>query len=572
MKVVFFLTLVCQWNNVFSGSISAPNFNDPLYPLQFHLNERYGVTMNIHKAWKKGLTGKGVTICVNDPAGVDKNHDDLSSKFVVEGSFDYKTNSSDPTPDGLTIYDGPLSYGTAMAGLALAKANNGKCIVGVAYDAKFSGIKHLRGSSTDPSYPNRFAHLIQYAHHVNDIYLCSWGPPSSFGYVQEPIKAALKNATEKGRGGKGSIYMFSAGNSGLFNGSCAFNEYITSVYTIGISLVTGKNVRSYHNMACPSIHAVTYSRDLYLGLKYPHDRMPSCALQNKCKENTGSSYGANAVAAGIIALVLQANPNLGWRDVQHLIARSSCSQFSSVQWNTNKAGFKYSDYFGFGLLDADAVTTNAKNWTNVGKQLECVMVLPSTPRRIDGVATITEVVDLSSWPSLCGGEGGKINFLEHVVLQFSLNFTNRRNIEIEIESPGGSRSVLQRSGWLLDLYPTIPKINYLQNLSIKSLQFWGENPRGKWKIRLRNIKPNPKQNGTLYNWSVKLYGTASDPMAGNTVVASQIKINQTSTASPPTTNPCPSKNSRPCGSTSTKAPSLMIAALVLFSTLFSNIV
>ena len=38
--------------------------------------------MNIHKAWKKGLTGKGVTICVNDPAGVDKNHDDLASKFV----------------------------------------------------------------------------------------------------------------------------------------------------------------------------------------------------------------------------------------------------------------------------------------------------------------------------------------------------------------------------------------------------------------------------------------------------------------------------------------------------------
>ena len=67
--------------------------------------------------------------------------------------------------------------------------------------------------------------------------------------------------------------MLSAGNHGVFNGSCAFNEYITSVYTIGISLVTGKNVRSYHNMACPSIHAVTYSRDLYLGLKYPHDRM-----------------------------------------------------------------------------------------------------------------------------------------------------------------------------------------------------------------------------------------------------------------------------------------------------------
>ncbi|XP_065070427.1 proprotein convertase subtilisin/kexin type 6-like isoform X7 [Rhopilema esculentum] len=516
MKVVFFLTLVCQWNNVFSGSISAPNFNDPLYPLQFHLNERYGVTMNIHKAWKKGLTGKGVTICVNDPAGVDKNHDDLSSKFVVEGSFDYKTNSSDPTPDSPALYDGPLSHGNDMAGLALAKANNGKCIVGVAYDAKFSGIKHMRGSSSDPSYPKRFAHLMQYAHHINDIYLCSFGLSSSPGYVEEPIKAALKNATEK----------------------------------------------------------------------------PSSALQNKCKENSGASSGANAVAAGIIALVLQANPNLGWRDVQHLIARSSCSQFSSVQWNTNKAGFKYSVNFGFGLLDADALTTNAKNWTNVGQQLECFMALPNTPRRIDGVATITEVVDLSSWPSHCGGEGKKINFLEHVVLQFSLNFTFRANIEIEIESPGGSKSVLLRSGRYFD------SLQEIKNLSVKSLQFWGEIPRGRWQIRLRNVKPDPKQNGTLYNWSVKLYGTASAPMAGNTVVASQIKINQTSTASPPTTNksatsnfeqssssmftrstslltstdPCTNKNSKPCGSASTKAPSLMIAALLLVFTLFGHIV
>ncbi|XP_065070414.1 proprotein convertase subtilisin/kexin type 6-like isoform X2 [Rhopilema esculentum] len=566
--VVFFLTLICQWNNVFAANTPSPSFNDPLFPLQFYLNERYGVTMNIHKAWEKGLTGKGVTICINDPTGVEKDHSEIASKFVVEGSFDYKTNSSDPTPDSPALYDGPFSHGTAMAGLALAKANNGKCIVGVAYDAKFSGIKHYLGSS-EPANPKRFAYMMEYAHHINDIYLCSWGPLSiysaSVGYVEEPIEAAIKNATEKGRGGKGSIYLFAAGNSGQFNGSCAFDEYVTSIYTIGISVVTGKNVGSRQNMACSAVHAVTYARDLSLGLKYPHDRMPSCALQNKCIENDGASSGANAVAAGILALVLQANSNLGWRDVQHLVARSSCSKFSSVEWKINKAGLRYSDFFGFGLLDADALTTNAKNWTNVGQHLECVMTLPNTPKRIDGVATTTEIVDLSSWPNLCGGEGKRINFLEHVVMRFSLNFTRRTNLEIEVESPGGSISVLLRSGRIMDSFQEI------KNLSIMSLQFWGENPRGRWQIRLRNVKPDPKQNGTLYNWSMKLYGTANDPMAGNTVVASQIKINQTSTASPPTTNPCTDKNSQPCGSATTKEPSVMIAALLVSFTFFSNI-
>ncbi|XP_065070389.1 proprotein convertase subtilisin/kexin type 6-like isoform X2 [Rhopilema esculentum] len=598
MKVAFFLAVICRWNNVFSAKIPPPSFNDPLYSLQFHLNEKYGVTMNIHKAWNKGLTGKGITICISDPAGVATNHDDLASKFIPEGSFDYATNTADISPDKTAIYNGLYAHGTSMAGLALAKANNGKCIVGVAFDAKFSGIKLGMGDLLAPMNENwaeenkteneRFAHVMQYAHHINDIYSCSWGTISMFsdniGYMSELIEAAMKNATEKGRDGKGSIYLFSAGNGGPFNGSCAFNEFLTSIYTIGISVVTGKNIKSRQDEPCSAIHAVTYARDTSLGLKYPDDRMPSCALKNRCLENTGASSGATAVAAGIMALVLEANPNLVWRDVQHLIARSSCSKFSSVQWKTNKVGIRYNDYFGFGLLDADALTTNAKNWTNVGSQLECTFKFPNTPRPIDGVATITEFVDLSSWPSFCGGEGQRINFLEHVIVQLSLNFTHRRKIQIEVESPGGTKSVILRAGRMWD------RKQEIRNLSTMSLQFWGENPRGRWRVWLRNVEPDPKHNGTLYDWSLKLYGTVSDPLSGNTIVASQIRINQTSTASPPTTensstshfeqttptslftrstsllnstDPCINKNSKLCGSASTKAPALLVSVMMI---------
>ena len=37
------------------------------------------------------------------------------------------------------------------------------------------------------------------------------------------------------------------------------------------------------------------------------------------------------------------SPNLGWRDVQHLIARTSSSKFNSVPWRTNKAGLRGND-------------------------------------------------------------------------------------------------------------------------------------------------------------------------------------------------------------------------------------
>ena len=40
------------------------------------------------------------------------------------------------------------------------------------------------------------------------------------------------------------------------------------------------------------------------------------------KSHTGTSASA-PIAAGIIALLLEANPKLGWRDVQHLLVHTS---------------------------------------------------------------------------------------------------------------------------------------------------------------------------------------------------------------------------------------------------------
>ena len=44
---------------------------------------------------------------------------------------------------------------------------------------------------------------------------------------------------------------------------------------------------------------------------------------------TGTSVSA-VIGAGIIALALEANPELTWRDVQHLIVRSSSFEHLSV--------------------------------------------------------------------------------------------------------------------------------------------------------------------------------------------------------------------------------------------------
>ena len=61
-----------------------------------------------------------------------------------------------------------------------------------------------------------------------------------------------------------------------------------------------------------------------------------------------------------------------WRDVyyiQYLIAYSSNPDIlTGDDWVTNGGGLRVSHYFGFGAIDAEAMVTRAKNWTNVPEQ------------------------------------------------------------------------------------------------------------------------------------------------------------------------------------------------------------
>eukprot|EP00112_Aurelia_sp_Birch-Aquarium-sp1_P002144 Seg1232.14 transcript_id=Seg1232.14/GoldUCD/mRNA.D3Y31 product=Furin protein_id=Seg1232.14/GoldUCD/D3Y31 len=497
------------------------------------INDKFGVTMNIRKAWSKGYTGKNVTICINDPTGVYYRHDDFIKRFNLAASYNFDKNISDPSPPsdaGSTTVD---AHGSEMTGLAASEANNGKCGVGIAYDAYISGLNTLARKGRSKS-KIKAASLV-YANEINDIYSCSWGPiiemEATVGYMKAEVKAAVKRGSQTGRSGKGSIYVFANGNGGQLNGSCSYDEYMSSIYTLAISVVTGENKMSRQNVQCTGVSAVTYARDGAVGIANPHNLMPTCGNNNVCIKTSSSSSAAAAVASGILALVLQANPNLGWRDVQHLIARSSSSAFPSVVWKTNKAGIRVSDGFGFGLLDADALTENAKNWTNVGPQLACTVDY-KVNEKIHGVSTTIKTLDLTTWPANCGGDAQRINFLEHVLLVVSFNFTVRKLVEIEIEAPTGTKSLVLRGGRIFDTMYTEVK-----NLSLLSLHHWGENPKGIWSMRLRSTNPSSANSGNLWQWGFHFYGTKDDPLASNTIKPSQIQANVTNTTTKPTSSP-----------------------------------
>lgn len=73
----------------------------------------------------------------------------------------------------------------------------------------------------------------------------------------------------------------------------------------------------------------------------------------------------------MLALALEANENKAtWRDVQHIVVNSArITDPSDNDWKTNGAGFHFNHKYGFGVLDAGAITKVAATWQNVGAQV-----------------------------------------------------------------------------------------------------------------------------------------------------------------------------------------------------------
>ncbi|KAE9412555.1 hypothetical protein Angca_005488, partial [Angiostrongylus cantonensis] len=82
----------------------------------------------------------------------------------------------------------------------------------------------------------------------------------------------------------------------------------------------------------------------------------------------GTSF-ATPIVSGVIALMLQANPNLGARDIQNILALTAKRvDPNGSNWTTNGAtnwnggGMHASEDYGFGEIDARAAVRLAETW------------------------------------------------------------------------------------------------------------------------------------------------------------------------------------------------------------------
>ncbi|XP_057700391.1 furin (paired basic amino acid cleaving enzyme) a [Corythoichthys intestinalis] len=470
--------------------------HDPLLKEQWYLYNDNHRDLNARAAWNLGYTGKGVVVSILDD-GIEKTHPDLSQNYDPDASYDVNDGDPDPQPRYTQLNDN--RHGTRCAGEVAAVANNGVCGVGVAYNARIGGVRMLDGEVTDMVEAQSLSLNPQ---HI-DIYSASWGPEDDGKTVDGPAKLAkeafLRGVTE-GRGGLGSIFVWASGNGGRDKDSCNCDGYTNSIYTLSISSSTQNGNVPWYSEACSSTLATTYSSG---GLT--EKQIITTDLKAKCTDShTGTSASA-PLAAGIIALALEANKNLTWRDMQHLVVQTSHpGHLITNDWNINGVGRKVSHSYGYGLLDASEIVALAKTWTNVGPQRKCVITMVNEPKNIGGHLSVNKSVDA------CFNSLNHVTLLEHVQARLTLSYNRRGNLAIHLISPAGTRSTL------LHPRPHDYSSEGFKDWAFMTTHSWDENPSGSWTLEIENVA-GASDYGTLTQFILVLYGTGplDDSQPGN---------------------------------------------------------
>jgi len=361
--------------------------------------------------------------------------------------------------------------------------------VGVAYNSKIGGVRMLDGDVTDAVE----ARSISLNNQHIDIYSASWGPDDDGKTVDGPgrlARQAFVKGTETGRNGKGSIFVWASGNGGKYHDNCNCDGYTNSIWTLSVSSATENGLIPWYSESCSSTMATTYSSG-----SSGERKVVTTDLHNKCTStHTGTSASA-PMAAGVIALVLEANPSLTWRDVQHITVRNcKKANLRSTDWDVNALGRSFSHSFGYGIMDASGMVDLAQNWTNVPEQ-EIYAVKAN-------IGTVSIPPGSSRTAKMEVTDAGGAKFLEHVQAHITLSSARRGDMQMFLVSPGGTKSqLLKRRPH--DMSPT-----GFQDWPFLTVFSWGESPIGTWTIELQN---DGRYRADLHEWSLTFHGTSTDP-------------------------------------------------------------
>jgi subtilisin-like proprotein convertase family protein len=522
-----------------------------------------GEDLNLIDTWRlqdgslENITGHNIKVAVSD-TGLEIAHQDLTDNMRNGSNRKYRTSSvdygGDPTSSG---YKG--DHGTSVAGLIGAVGWNGVGTRGIAPNVLLSGLNFLSSTQTN-------AFLVDQASGDFDIFNQSWGVEEDY-FIPLPSSYInqIVSAVTTGRNNKGQIFLRAAGNSFFQHVSSSGTVYWSRPsnasadnalpYVIVVGATNADGRRASYSSTGPNVWVSApggefgvqdpamitvdqsgcskgYSRTGITtnAFEYGHSQNPSC---NYTSRFNGTS-SATPVTSGVVALMLQANPDLTWRDVKHILAataekvdaswpngQSSIYRYRSWDpdfptyeyeqpWITNHAGFDFHSWYGFGRIDAKAAVDMAVGYVSGWNAFESFaadsadanqanttnLALPIPDDSATGV-TSDLTVDADA-----GGGSGLI--IEAITVRVATDHPYKGDLAFELQGPtsAGTRT----KSILFNINNSFEDDDWSWNQGVTFLTnaYYGETSDGTWTLKV--LDGSGGDGGSLNRWKITIYG------------------------------------------------------------------
>lgn len=316
----------------------SPDFlpNDPYYSSAWHI-------LKLKISEVNDLSqGDGITIAILD-SGVNSLHLDLAPNIASSG-WNFYDNNSDTTD----VY----GHGTKVAGAAAAVSNNGLGVTSVTGKSRILPIR-----VTDLSGWGYFSLIASGATYAID---------HGARVANASFRGLAGSSTIQSAGNymksKGGLLVVGSGNTGVLESFSYTDSMIVAAATDSNDVRTSWS--SYGN---------------YVTVAAPGAGIWTTTSTGGYASVSGTSF-SSPITAGVIALMMAANPLLGSLQIESLL-KSTALDLGTAGWD---------QYYGYGRVNPLAAVTAAKNAISVDTQSPTVSITsPSLNQIVKGIVNVS---------------------------------------------------------------------------------------------------------------------------------------------------------------------------------------
>ena len=202
--------------------------------------------------------------------------------------------------------------------------------------------------------------------------------------------------------------------------------------------------------------------------------------------------------------MLQANPNLSWRDIKHILASTATkidenrtTTYAGIPqygWVSNYVGYDFHNWYGFGKINAYAAVEAAEQYTfPLGSFVTETQILQGNTSPLPDFGAVGYNQISITAPA------GSSDFIEFIRVVINLDHADPRTIGLRLTSPSGTQVNIMQPYTNLGSNPGALWFGIGVNA------FYGEQMTGNWILEVIDYAEDGTV-GTLKGFGYVIYG------------------------------------------------------------------